>query len=335
MTAYNDLRFLDAAIDSVLNQDLADIELIVVDDGTGLRDRFEAIARRDRRIRVVVNPTNIGTAAAANRGIEIARADIIARLDADDIAEPTRLSQLLKALTEDSELGLVGSACTLVDETDRVLGMQPMPQTDLEIRWTMLFHNPFYHSTTAYRRSCFEAAGRYRPEELVSQDHYLWFDMLAFCRARNLAEPLVRYRVNSQGLTVANTVGARGRTHAIRERLWQRLGLSYDLYDDQLAGDITQFLRGYAVPPTRRAHAYRKLLTVLRAFLASAPARGRLDDRRDAKQIKRAIVSRLLNEPPPGLHSKLELAYSCCRIDIHAAVAVTIAGLWARTCKRT
>jgi glycosyltransferase involved in cell wall biosynthesis len=335
MTVYNDLRFLDAAIDSVLNQDLADVELIVVDDGTGLRDRFEAIAQRDQRIRVVINPTNIGTAAAANRGIEIARADIIARLDADDIAEPTHLSQLLKTLSEDSELGLVGSACTLVDETDRVLGMQPMPQTDLEIRWTMLFHNPFYHSTTAYRRSCFEAAGRYRPEELVSQDHYLWFDMLPFCRAHNLAEPLVRYRVNSQGLTVTNAVRARSRTHAIREDLWGRLGLSYDLYDDQLAGDITQFLRGNAVPPTRRAQAYRKLLTVLRAFSASARARGRLDDRYAAKKIKCAIVTRLLDEPPPDLRSKLEFAYSCCRIDIRTATTVAIARLWARTWKRT
>ena len=331
MTVYNDLRFLDAAIDSVLNQDLADIELIVVDDGTGLHDRFATIAQRDPRIKVVVNPSNLGTAAAANRGIEVARADVIARLDADDIAEPTQLSRLWAALSEDPELGLVGSGCSLIDEADRIVGTQSMPQSDLEIRWTILFHNPFYHSTTAYRRSCFEAAGRYRPEELVSQDHYLWFEMLPHCRARNLADPLVRYRVNSRGLTATNAVNARARTHRIREVLWGRLGLSYDLYDDELASDITQFLRGHAVAPARRSRAYRKLLMVLRAFLASGHARENFDD---AKKIKRAIVARLFDESPPGLYPKLELAYSCWRVGIYTAAAVMIARLWARTCDR-
>ena len=69
-----------------------------------------------------------------------------------------------------------------------------MPESDLEIRWTILFHNSLYHSTVAFRRVCFEAAGRYKIDELISQDYYLWFQMLPLCRARNIAEPLVRYQ---------------------------------------------------------------------------------------------------------------------------------------------
>ncbi|WP_252719815.1 hypothetical protein, partial [Acinetobacter baumannii] len=75
--------------------------------------------------------------------------------DADDIAEPTRIGRLVAALEEDSELGLVGSAVTLIDEADQVFRVQQMPETDLEIRWTILFHNPFYHSAVAFRRRCF------------------------------------------------------------------------------------------------------------------------------------------------------------------------------------
>jgi len=315
MTAYNDLRFLDAAIDSVLRQDFEDFELIVVDDGTGRRDLFEPIRRRDARIRVLVNPANIGTAASANRGIEAARADIIARLDADDISEPTRLSRLVEALSEDPELGLVGSACILIDESDRTLGTQPMPETDLEVRWTILFHNPFYHSTTAFRRSCFDAAGRYRADELVSQDHYLWFDMLPFCRARNIAEPLVRYRMNSQGLTATNATNARARTDRIREVLWERLGLRYDLHQDEPAGDITQFLRGHSIPVPRRPLAYQKLVTVLRAFAASCQAGVRADDRKALDRLKHDMITRILAAPPAGLRQRMRIYYSCYRVD--------------------
>jgi glycosyltransferase involved in cell wall biosynthesis len=229
MTVYTDQRFLNAAVDSILQQDFRDLELIIVDDGSGQDAVFQALARRDSRIRIVVNPTNLGTAAAANRGIEIARADIIVRLDADDIAEPTRVGRLVAALADDPQLGLVGSWCTFIDEADRQLGVERMPESDLEIRWIILFFNPFYHSTVAFRRNLFEAAGRYRSGQLVSEDHYLWFYMLPLCRARNIAESLAQYRLNPRGVTVTNSKNARNRTHSIREACghdWASLTIS-------------------------------------------------------------------------------------------------------------
>ncbi|RAZ82628.1 hypothetical protein DPM33_34485 [Mesorhizobium hawassense] len=298
MTAYTDQRFLDAAVDSILTQEFSDLELIIVDDASGFGEVFEALARRDPRIRILTNLTNRGTAAAANRGIAAARGDIIVRLDSDDIAEPAHVARLVAALDEDSELGLVGSAVTLIDEADRVVGAQPMPETDLEIRWTILFHCPFYHSAVAYRKSLFEAAGTYRVHELVSQDHYLWYDMLPLCRARNLAEPLTRYRVNTQGLTVANATNARHRTHPIREASWARLGLAYDLYDDAFARDLTDFIRGTDISVERRAEAYRKLLEVLRAFLARSGPFERADDAAAARKLEGQIMARMLARPP-------------------------------------
>ncbi|MBN8938639.1 MAG: glycosyltransferase [Rhizobiales bacterium] len=322
MTVYNDFRFLDAAVDSVLGQEFRDLELIIVDDGTGEDARFDALARRDPRIRIVVNPTNIGTAAAANRGIDIARGDIIVRLDADDIAEPTRVGRLVAALAEDSGLGLVGSAVTLIDEADQVLRVQPMPETDLEIRWTILFHNPFYHSAVAFRRSGFEAAGRYIATELVSQDHYLWFHMLSLCRARNLAEPLTRYRENPRGLTATHlTKNPRSRTHKIREESWRRLGLTYDLYDDVVARSVSQFLRGSDISPERRAAAYRPILTVLRAFMLSHGAGATAGEAEALRRLGRGIVARILASPPDDLQEMLTICRLCGAIDRRAAIA--------------
>jgi len=299
MTVYSDFRFIDEAVASILNQDFADFELIVVDDGNAAPDRFAAIAARDSRVRIVSSPVNIGTAAAANLGIAQARGDIIARLDADDAAEPGRLSAQVAMLDADPGLGLVGSAVTLIDEAGDVIRERAMPVTDTDIRWTIHFYNPFYHSTATYRRSLFEAAGRYRPEELVSQDHYLWFDMLPLCRACNLPEPLVRYRHNFQGLTVANgTSNPRARTHAIREALWQRLGLSYGLYDNALAADINGFLDGSTIAPERRLGAYRVILQALAAFRKHRHPQARPDDARDLQRLSGSLVHRMTAVAP-------------------------------------
>jgi glycosyltransferase involved in cell wall biosynthesis len=322
MTVYNDFRFLDAAVDSILQQEFRDLELIIVDDGSGKDAIFEALARRDPRIRIVVNPTNIGTAAAANRGIDVARAEIIVRLDADDIAEPARVGRLVAALAEDPRLGLVGSAVTLIDEADRILRVQPMPETDIDIRWTILFHNPFYHSAAAFRRDLFEKAGRYIVEELVSQDHYMWFHLLPLCRARNLAEPLTRYRENPLGLTATHmTKNPRSRTHKIREALWQRLGLTYDLYDDAVARSVSHFLRGFDVAPEHRAAAYRSILTVLRAFLASLQPGMSPEDAEAARRLRHSIVARILAHPPDDPRETLTICRLCWPIDRSAAMS--------------
>ena len=328
MTVYNDLRFLDEAVGSILHQELRDLEFIIVDDGTGQKAVFDALERRDPRIKIVVNPTNVGTAAAANRGIAAASADIIVRLDADDIAEPGRVRHLVAALDEDPELGLVGSWCTLIDEAGQPRGVERMPESDLEIRWTILFHNPFYHSTVAFRRICFEAAGRYKIDELISQDHYLWFQMLPLCRARNIAEPLVRYRMNSLGLTRVNSKNWRNRTHPIRESLWARLGLIYDLYDDDFARDLTQFVRGADIADIeRRTPAYRAILSVLRSFLTARHPLARADDAKIARKLGRNVVARMLASPPPDLQSKLMICRLCWPIDRRAAMNAAISCL--------
>jgi hypothetical protein len=109
----------------------------------------------------------------------------------------------------------------LIDEAGLPQGVAPMPETDLEIRWTILFHNPFYHSTVAFRRSCFEAAGRYKIDELVSQDHYLWFHMLPFCRARNIwKNPMTDAEVEEKFRSLARRQLPAAQTDNLLGRLW-------------------------------------------------------------------------------------------------------------------
>jgi glycosyltransferase involved in cell wall biosynthesis len=75
MTVGPDLRFLDEAVESILRQDFRDFEFLIVDDGADERAVFRNLAERDPHIRVLSNTTNLGAAAAANRGIAAFHSD--------------------------------------------------------------------------------------------------------------------------------------------------------------------------------------------------------------------------------------------------------------------
>ena len=117
MTVHNGERYLAEAIDSVLAQSVAELELIVVDDVStdGTAAILAACASRDPRVRVLHNDTNIGPYPSANRGLELARADVIARMDADDVSEPDRLARQLAFLECNPRCLLVGSGYRSID----------------------------------------------------------------------------------------------------------------------------------------------------------------------------------------------------------------------------
>jgi glycosyltransferase involved in cell wall biosynthesis len=321
MVVARDLRFLDEAVDSILRQDFDNFEFVIVDDGTGADALFARLSERDPRIHLVINATNLGAAAAANRGIAVAKGEIIVRLDADDIAEPRRLGLLVAALDDDRDLGLVGSWFATIDETGMPLGVIRAPESDLEIRWTILFHTPFCHSSVAYRRHCFEAAGRYRIEQPISHDHYLWANMLEVTRARNIPEVLVRFRSNSRGLSATAPPDWRARTHPIREKSWDRLGIRYDLYDDGRAADIAQFISGAHIARAEgRPAAYRTVLMLLRRFLVETPM-ARAEDREVARRLARTTIERIFADPPRDLRSRIAIGWLAWRLDPWGAIA--------------
>lgn len=245
MTCHRDRRFLNAAVASVLAQTFTDFELIVVDDGSPEPLPLAELERRDPRIRTLRLAENLGAAEAANRGVALARAPVIARLDADDLAEPGWLAAVMAALAEDPQLGLVGTAVRLMNEAGRPFAIQPMPEGDFAIRFTLLFHAPFYHPTTAFRREVFAAAGGYRADRRVGADHWLWADMLPLCRARNLPQPLVRYRINPQGLTQQRRLGnPRALSQPIRDAAWREIGLPCAVAEEGPGRAASSLLRG-------------------------------------------------------------------------------------------
>lgn len=102
MPVYNGESFVSEMIDSVMAQEYADLELIVIDDGSsdGTVQVVERYAVRDKRIRLVVQAENTGVSAARNLGLELAEGKYIAFVDADDRIHPSMYRRLIQVMEE-------------------------------------------------------------------------------------------------------------------------------------------------------------------------------------------------------------------------------------------
>ncbi|MBK8742656.1 MAG: glycosyltransferase family 2 protein [Betaproteobacteria bacterium] len=91
LPVFNGELHIAAAIRSILSQSLADLALIVVDDGSVDSTALIVSSIEDRRIKLVRNQSNKGICFSLNRGLDLADSEYVARMDADDVARPTRL----------------------------------------------------------------------------------------------------------------------------------------------------------------------------------------------------------------------------------------------------
>ena len=202
MPVHNGVAWVLGAIDSVLRQSLTDLELVIVDDGStdGSPEAIDCLVRRDRRIRVL-RQRHLGVAAALNRGLEAARAPLVARLDADDTAETTRLARQAAFLEHRRDVGLVGTWAYEIDGYGRVRGRRT-PDTDSRSlkRW-LEEGNPFIHSSVMARTELLRALGGYRAAFQAAEDYDLWLRVAEVSEVANLPEFLVSYRMHTRGVS--------------------------------------------------------------------------------------------------------------------------------------
>lgn len=181
-------RFVGEAVESVLGQTLADLELIVVDDGS--TDSTPALlagfARADARVRVLTQAVG-GLTSALNAGCALVRAPLIARMDADDVALPDRLERQAAFLDAHPDVALLGGGIVLVDEAGREFDREPgRAAPDLSEQ------NELVHGTVVMRADAFRALGGYRLDQ--SEDYDLWLRFEEQHRVAALAEAVIRYR---------------------------------------------------------------------------------------------------------------------------------------------
>lgn len=198
-TFYGNTAYLDQTIASVLSQTFRDFEYLIVNDGDS-GEKSDSIRARfnDPRIRVV-NLERLGIARARQRGLEMARGDLIAIIDSDDVCEPDRLERQVAFLRQHADHVVVGSAVQLIDEQSKTIGFRYYPLEDEEIRRKLLIFNCIAQPSATARRSALLQAGGYTPEFPAGEDYDLWLRVARIGKLHNLHEPLIRYRIHQGG----------------------------------------------------------------------------------------------------------------------------------------
>jgi glycosyltransferase involved in cell wall biosynthesis len=128
MPVHNGERFLAHAMNSILTQSLANLELIVVDDGStdATGSIIEGYVREDERVQPIHQP-HLGVVSARNTGCFASRAPLLAMLDSDDIASRDRLAIQVDFLEHNKQVALLGGSALVIEETGRELGVLRYP----------------------------------------------------------------------------------------------------------------------------------------------------------------------------------------------------------------
>jgi len=172
---------LGACLDSLLGQTLGEIEVLAVDDGSadGSGEQLTAVAGRDPRLRPV-EARRPGLVPALNLGLASARAALVARMDADDVAAPGRLLAQAERLGSDPGVDVLGCAVELVEDQ-----AMPAPGMRAYVAWqnSLLDHesivreifveSPLVHPSVMMRTETLRSLGGYR-EFPGPEDYELW-----------------------------------------------------------------------------------------------------------------------------------------------------------------
>lgn len=199
MAAKNYGRFLAEAVESALAQTVTDWELLIIDDGSS-DDTLRVAARfDDSRIRYVKSD-RLGQSRAKNLGIDLARGEFIAFLDADDAWLPEKLEKQLLLFT--AEVGVVFSRRSLMDDSSRPLPARlPAPFPRGHVLSQMFSQNFVCFSSAIVRREVFSRVGRFDPQWDLAIDYDLWLRVARHYAFDFVDEELVRYRTGHGNLS--------------------------------------------------------------------------------------------------------------------------------------
>lgn len=291
LPVFNGAETLPAALRSIVWQTLREWELVLVDDGSS--DQSLAVARsaaaRDPRIRVLPRGHE-GLVASLQAGLAECRGELVARMDADDIAHPDRLARQVLFLETHPDVAVVGSRVRIFPTRTRTAGMaryESWLNSLLEpeaMERELLVESPLVHPSVVFRRVAIQAVGGYR-DSRGPEDYDLWLRLYeAGARFGKVPEVLLFWR--DAPLRVTRTDPRCG-----RER-FRELKLDF-LLRTRLAGSQPFILWGAGPNGKALARELAARSRPARAFIDSHPARR-------GQEIAGLPVLGPEQVPPPG-----------------------------------
>ena len=212
--SFNQARYIEATIHSVITQDYPRIEYLVVDggsqDGTAeiikkyavesgnLQKRTSAI---QKGIHWWVSEKDQGQTDAINKGFAHAHGEILAWLNSDDTYEPGAISTAVKYLTDHPEVGMVYGDCNFINEEGKVIGKFGSAQTNYELLRKGYVHIP--QQTMFFRAGFWKQVGPLDPTFYFAMDYDLWTRLAARTELKYIPQMWANFRLHTSGKTIA------------------------------------------------------------------------------------------------------------------------------------
>jgi len=200
MPAFNAEKYIQQAIDSILNQTHSNWELLILNDGSA--DATASVIGKfsDSRIKVYNETDNQGYLASCNQLFTLAEGDFITFLDADDTCLKTRISECVKAIDTNPELGFLTTGFFRTDKLGK-----PVAHQHTEIDYVKYANEPNYSpivccATIFLRMKLLENVGGYHPffEKIGGEDYHWLFRLSRAGKGSHIIEPLYQYRTHEE-----------------------------------------------------------------------------------------------------------------------------------------
>jgi glycosyltransferase involved in cell wall biosynthesis len=197
--SFNQVRFIEETIRSVLTQDYPNFEYIIVDGGS-TDGSLEIIQRYAKRLAWWVSEPDQGQADAINKGFAHASGNIYAWLNSDDTYLPGTFTQAVSYLSAHPHVDMIYADANLVDESGKILGRFPAQGTSLESMLRGSVHIP--QQTTFYRADIWKKVGGLDPSFYFAMDYDLWVRIAKLSQPVYVKQLWANFRLHGEGKSV-------------------------------------------------------------------------------------------------------------------------------------
>jgi len=199
MAVYNEERYIEKSISSILSQSFENFEFIIIDDGSTDNTKKIISSFDDSRIKLLITDHG-GLPKALNIGISHSKSNLIARMDGDDIANEFRFEKQIIYLNNNYNCVAVGGCVKIIDKDGNFLYNQKMPLSDKKIR-TYFPNIQLYHSSIIFRKDIYFKCGGYDEKLFTAQDQLLFNKMAKYGELVNIDYEILKYRIHPGALS--------------------------------------------------------------------------------------------------------------------------------------
>ncbi|TSC88506.1 MAG: glycosyl transferase family protein [Microgenomates group bacterium Gr01-1014_7] len=203
MPAYNAVKYVEQATESILNQTYKKFEFIIIDDAStdSTLNILKDFRKKDKRIILIQNKKNLGVTKNLNKALELVKGKYIIRMDADDWSYPERFQLQIDLMEKNPNVVVSGSYVEVCDSKLKTKYIRKYHHDDTNIRKHIFRYSPFAHPATIWQAKVLKKE-RYNESLTTCQDYELYFRVGKIGKFMNLDKSLLKLRIHENSVSV-------------------------------------------------------------------------------------------------------------------------------------